>query len=45
MKLAKIIPLFKKGNRCDAVNYHPISILSVACMGIEVRFLKFMIFS
>ncbi len=35
MKLAKIIPLFKKGNRCDPGNYRPISILSVASKILE----------
>ncbi len=35
MKLAKIIPLFKEGNRCDPGNYRPISILSVASKMLE----------
>ncbi len=34
-KLAKIIPLFKKGNRCDPGNYRQISILSVASTILE----------
>ncbi len=35
MKLAKIIPLLKKGNRWDPWNYRPISILSVASIFFE----------
>ncbi len=35
MKIVKIIPLFKKGNRCDPGNYCPISILSVASKILE----------
>ncbi len=35
MKLAKIIPLFKKGNRYDPGNYRPISFHSVASKILE----------
>lgn len=30
MKIAKVIPLYKKGNRYDPGNYRPVSILIVA---------------
>lgn len=35
MKLARIIPFFKKGNRYDPGNDYPISILSVASKNLE----------
>jgi hypothetical protein len=35
MKKAKIIPLFKKGERQDVKNYRPISILSVFSKALE----------
>lgn len=35
MKLGKIIPLSKKGNRKDPGNYRPVSILSVASNFLE----------
>ena len=34
-KIAKIIPLFKKGNRRTMKNYRPVSLLSVAGMILE----------
>ena len=30
-KTAIVAPLFKSGNRCDSLNYHPVSLTSVCC--------------
>lgn len=35
MKVAKVVVLFKKGDKLDIKNYHPISILSVFSKGLE----------
>ena len=30
-KYANVVPIFKKGNRCKAENYRPVSLTSVVC--------------
>ncbi len=40
MKLAKVIPLYKKENRLDHGNYRPVSILCVVSKIIEKVLLK-----
>ena len=34
-KLAKLIPIYKKGNRCQSSNYRPVSLTSIACKLLE----------
>ena len=34
-KQANIVPIFKKGNRAHATNYHPISLTSICCKIME----------
>jgi len=34
-KTANIVPIFKKGDRTDRSNYHPVSLTSVACKIME----------
>ena len=35
---ALIVPLFKKGNRCDPCNYRPVSLTNVMCKEMEIVF-------
>ena len=34
-KHANVVPIFKKGNRCKAENYRPVSLTSVVCKLLE----------
>ena len=34
-KHANVVPIFKKGNRCKAENYRPVSLTSVVCKRLE----------
>ena len=34
-KHANVVPIFKKGNRCKAGNYRPVSLTSVVCKILE----------
>ena len=34
-KHANVVPVFKKGNRCKAENYRPVSLPSVVCKLLE----------
>ena len=34
-KLAKVMPIYKKGNRCQSSNYRPVSLTSIACKLLE----------
>ena len=39
-KRANIVPLFKKGNRQEPLNYRPVSLTSVVCKILEKKSLE-----
>ena len=43
-KIANVVPIFKKGNRCKPDNYRPASLTSVVCKLMESLLRDHMVF-